>query len=63
MVSFSNLLPAVITVVILIFILAFTTEFPNITNPDFQQASEMYQSTGLILTLHKFLLHILHVHY
>lgn len=62
-VSFSNLLPAVITVVILIFILAFTTEFPNVKKTDFQQTPEMYQSMDLILTLHRFLFHILHIHY
>lgn len=57
-VSFSNLLPAVITAVILIFILTFATEFLTMTNTDFKQASEMYQSMCLILTFYRFLLHI-----
>lgn len=47
-VSFSNLLPAVITLVILLFILAFTTEFLTGTNT-FKQKLEMHLSMGLIL--------------
>lgn len=58
-ISFSNLLPAVITVVILLFILAFAAEFLTGTNT-FKQELEVHLSMGLILTLHSFFLHILH---
>lgn len=60
--SFSNLLPAVVTTVILIFVSTFITEFLTVTNTNFKQAPEMYQSMSLILTPCGGLLPILHTH-
>lgn len=48
------------TAVSLIFVSTFTTEFLTVTNTNFKQAPEMYQSMSLILILYGDLLHILH---